>query len=487
MAAFQSRPGRYSIKVRLAPGPEGRPTRALPAGLTKEQADERDATLARLIPALRAAGQESLIERVVDELVTCSQEEWPRLVSYVESKLVTGVRAPIRDLSTVQQIGERWTSGALALQYPDHIKKKTSSKDDRIRLERYVYPHIGDLPMEAVTLDHVEAVMGAIPANKSAGTRRQIAQVLRRLLGLAVYPLRILAVQPIPRGFLPKPTKAAFFWLYPTEEVLLLGDKRIPIERRLAYGILCREGMRASDLAGLVWEELDLVRGVINLGVHKTSAHTGARSWVLRPDTAEALRWWRQQVKGRGQVLPISLEHLAVQLRRDLGRLPVRRELVVGQAGRRRLRGHDLRGSFVTVALAQGKSEAWVTDRTGHTTSSQLAAYKRAARSAAELHLGDWRPLLGALPETASTPKPVYGGGNPTPSGSLRKRLQKEILAAVRKEGLEPPRREASEPKFSPSPLSLANLRKNATRIFALQRPGDTQETAPLCLAEGWL
>lgn len=486
MAAFQTRPGRYSIKVRLAPGEEGRFTRELPAGLSKEQADERDSTIARLLPALRAAGQEALIERVVEELVTCSQEEWPRLVSYVESKLVTGVRAPIRDLSTVQQIGERWTSGELARQYPDHIKKKTSSQDDRIRLERYVYPHIGDLPMEAVTLDHAEAVMAAIPANKSAGTRRQIAQVMRRLLALAVYPLRILAAQPIPRGFLPKPTKAAFFWLYPTEEALLLGDKRIPLERRLAYGILCREGMRASDLAGLLWEELDLVRGVLNLGVHKTSAHTGARSWVLRPDTAEALRWWRRQVKGRGKVLPISLEHLAVQLRRDLGRLPVRRELVVGQAGRRRLRGHDLRGSFVTVALAQGKTEAWVTDRTGHTTSSQLAAYKRAARSAAELELGDWRPFLVSLPETASAPKPVYGGGNTAPSGSLRKRLWKAILAAVRKEGLEPPRREASEPKFVQNPKIAGIFEVFTPSISASPLTVDIRETAPLCLAEGW-
>lgn len=57
MAAFEVRPGRYSIKVRLAPGPDGRPTRALPAGLSRGEADERDVTIARLVPALQEAAE----------------------------------------------------------------------------------------------------------------------------------------------------------------------------------------------------------------------------------------------------------------------------------------------------------------------------------------------------------------------------------------------------------------------------------------------
>lgn len=138
------------------------------------------------------------------------------------------------------------------------------------------------------------------------------------------------------------------------------------------------------------------------------------------------------------------------------------------------------------MALAQGKTEAWVTDRTGHTTSSQLAAYKRAARGAAELELGDWRSLLVSLPETASAPKPVYGGGNSRPSEPLRKRLWKAILAAVRKEGLEPPRREASEPKFSQSLKIPGFFDKIATGFGPPSLSVDTQKTAPLCLAAGW-
>jgi hypothetical protein len=63
------------------------------------------------------------------------------------------------------------------------------------------------------------------------------------------------------------------------------------------------------------------------------------------------------------------------------------------------LRAHDLRGTFVTIKLALGKSEAWITDRTGHTTSVMLYRYKRAARTAAELQLGDFAQLHEAIPE----------------------------------------------------------------------------------------
>lgn len=63
------------------------------------------------------------------------------------------------------------------------------------------------------------------------------------------------------------------------------------------------------------------------------------------------------------------------------------------------LRAHDLRGGFVTVALANGKTEAWVTDRTGHTTSAMIYTYKRAARTHRELKLGTFAPLHEAIPE----------------------------------------------------------------------------------------
>src|SRR5882672_3426670 len=66
-----------------------------------------------------------------------------------------------------------------------------------------------------------------------------------------------------------------------------------------------------------------------------------------------------------------------------------------------RLRAHDLRGTFVTLSLANGKTETWVMDRTGHQSSGMVNEYRQAARSAAELNLGPLAPLDEAIPELA--------------------------------------------------------------------------------------
>jgi hypothetical protein len=40
-----------------------------------------------------------------------------------------------------------------------------------------------------------------------------------------------------------------------------------------------------------------------------------------------------------------------------------------------------LRATFITVALANNRTETWVMDRTGHESSAMLARHRRAARS----------------------------------------------------------------------------------------------------------
>jgi hypothetical protein len=108
------------------------------------------------------------------------------------------------------------------------------------------------------------------------------------------------------------------------------------------------------------------------------------------------------------------------------------------------LRVHYLRGSFVTVALANGRSESWVSDRTGHRSSQMLARYKRAARTAEELHLGDWTPLDVALglAKGVTTSGGGGGGNGPrttrlprTPRAARRDRSRDRV---ARPKGLEP-------------------------------------------------
>jgi len=68
------------------------------------------------------------------------------------------------------------------------------------------------------------------------------------------------------------------------------------------------------------------------------------------------------------------------------------------------IRLHDLRATFVTVSLANGKTEQRGSDRTGHKSSQMIALYTRQARTWSELGLGTVSPLDALLPEYEASP-----------------------------------------------------------------------------------
>lgn len=82
----------------------------------------------------------------------------------------------------------------------------------------------------------------------------------------------------------------------------------------------------------------------------------------------------------------------------------------VGTEGRP-IRVHDLRATFVTVSLATGRTETWVADRTGHTSSVMINRYRRAARSLAEMGIGTLRPMHTAIPELSVIAREGQSGG----------------------------------------------------------------------------
>jgi integrase len=52
--------------------------------------------------------------------------------------------------------------------------------------------------------------------------------------------------------------------------------------------------------------------------------------------------------------------------------------------GRQRIRAHDLRATFVTISLPTGKTETWISDRTGHRSHEMIETYRRRSRT--------WKP-----------------------------------------------------------------------------------------------
>ena len=295
---------------------------------------------------------------------------------------------------TFVELGEAWTTGAIAAAHPDQVRRKRSADKDAERL-LVLCKTIGRVPVASLTLADAKLAMASLPQGLASATRRQYAQIIARLMALAVYPLELIPVNPIPRGFLPRVTRTkATAWLYPAEDARLLACEAVPLGRRVLYGVLAREGLRCSEALGLKWGALDLDRGVVRLDANKTD---DPRAWALTPGVPEALAQWRE-LSGSGALVFLvdNAGRLAESFRADLARAGIdRAELFDRTPARVPIRVHDLRATFVTLSLAAGRSETWVSDRTGHRSSVMINTYRRAARTAAELGLGE----LGALDE----------------------------------------------------------------------------------------
>ncbi len=366
----------------------------------RESAEARTGLLANFAKRLREAKREDVTLQLLDHAATLENHKLDDVRRAVDL-IVQGkvVRTREGNAPTVRELGERWTRGDLAREYPDHVKAKRSAEHDRGRLEMYVYPVIGNIPIDKLTLEHAQLVMRGVPIDLAAGTRRQVAQLLHRLCAMAVFPMCLRQTNPLPRGFLPKvgPDKAKG-WIYPDEDAQLIGSSAVPLEWRMFYGFLHREGTRRSEAGALTWSDIDLERGVVVLDENKTN---DPRAWALSPGVSEALCTWRELRARKGEDVgddarvfvdeegePIS-GRMADQYREHLRAAGIARPVLFEQSkSRQRVRLHDTRATFVTVSLANGRSEAWVQDRTGHKSSTMIAKYRRAARMALEVGMG---------------------------------------------------------------------------------------------------
>ncbi|HKQ71865.1 MAG TPA: tyrosine-type recombinase/integrase [Polyangiaceae bacterium] len=414
----------FETRLRFGKGQRGR----FVIKVADEALAERRATkLQELASMLTASGRTTEAPIILRKGAEVSSEkDFADVVKFAEGLCSeTGKRKAAKALTTFGQLADRWTTGALHREYPDHVGEKKTKALDKTRLEAIKAIPVdsgakfGDLPLPSVSLDHCTLIMANLPASaKRPATRRQYAQLLHRVLELAVFPCRLIGASPLPRGFMPKVgSPPGFSYLYPDEEAALMAalESAVPLARRLLWGFLCREGCRTGEATDLrIGVDVDLDKGVIRLDENKTD---DPRAWALNPAVVRALAAWAKFREAKpGDFLfvdeaglPFDNQKLAGQLRVDLKAAGVTRtELFENGKNTRKLRAHDLRGTFVTLSLAEGKSETWVMDRTGHTTSAMLQRYRRAARSASELALGPLHPLTFAIPEIRAL---LRGGG----------------------------------------------------------------------------
>jgi integrase len=393
-------------------------------------AEHRKEVLAGIVRTLADAGKDVHAEALCRQAAIGDERTVTGVLRIVEG-LVAGcekpVGAPTRTTTssanevTFKDVSEMWTSGDLAKRFRRRVKD-VGHAENISRLERYVYPieyqgkSIGATPMREFTLDQADYVVGR--PEVPDGSLRHVAQLISRICKLAAYPLRAIQRSPLPPGWLPpKNDSKEKTFLFPDEEATFQRNTKVPLVRRLLVGFCAREGPRKENAVTIEWSDLALDHAGAAMIVLDVTKNGRGGSWVLDPGTAEALRRWRKICpsdryvfpaaalpyhRKRNADAPLYVDHLADQLRDALLEAGVKRaQLFKRSAHRIPLRAHDLRASFVTLALATGKTEDWVTTRTGHGSSQMVAAYRRQAKTAAEANLGWFTPLHEIIPELA--------------------------------------------------------------------------------------
>jgi integrase len=455
-------PGR-GYRKRLRYG-KGLRARFLIATLDEATAERRGVRLQELANLLARSGHSADAPTVLTKAASATNDQ--DFNGYVKvGEMLAGKPIESRKAEkTFQALGEDWTSGRLHAKWPDHVKVKRSADLDEGRLE-FLYKTIGKIPLSDFKLEDAERAMAALDPDLSSATRRQYAQLISKLLKLAVYPCKIIDRSPLPLGFLPTVHGARVTaCLYPDEDAALLAwspeqakaqgvlttRPGVPLLFRVLYGFLAREGLRLSEALGLRWKDVDLVRGGVTLDTNKTD---DPRSWALSPGVAEALKAFKpDEADGEWMIFAGVPENRAAEtFRAHLAAAGIdRHELFEETKVRRPIRVHDLRATFVTLSLANGKSESWVSDRTGHKSSVMINRYKKGARKASELGLGGLASLVDAIPELRA--RALAQAGTRSPSGvgqrvgqadgpAIPSNAKSSRFDAVPRDGIEPPTR----------------------------------------------
>jgi integrase len=414
----------------------------LPHALDEEQALERAAVLSEQARLLRKAGKaETMAARSLLTAMGAEAELGPEAFAVV-ARLCGATGDPLAARGggmTFKQLGEKWTSDELSTDYPDSVPRK-QSEHDKTRLE-YLYKvdvggvRLGDVALTRFTLEHGEAVKRNLPKTaKSRATRRHYLQVVRRVLELAVYPCRVIKVNPLPKQFLPRIGAQPVHSNLHTDELATLlafdgkGDNgTVPLCFRVLWGFLAYEGCRLSEALQLRFGAgLDLERGSVTLDRSKTQR--ACYSWALDAGTVRALKRWKE-LRGAKDGQAVFVDEagkeftgngrFAELVRAHLKAAGVKRAALFSSTETQgRFREHDLRTTFVTLNLAglgpsaTRQTEAWISERTGHKSSLMIQRYRSQASTEAQLKTKPLAPLDRAVPEL----RPALRG--PSPTGS---------------------------------------------------------------------
>jgi hypothetical protein len=195
---------------------------------------------------------------------------------------------------TVERWGEKWLL----------TRDNRDQRNDESRLRMHVYPAIGDLPLADVEPRHLAAMAKQWQA-RAPRTRRNIYSVLKAMFrDAAIEGLIKREADPciLTHRQLGKIRDAPTFRRrearFSREELeALVGDERVPQDRRVWYALLGIGMLRTGEAAGLRWSKIEpatpLSRIVIDASYDGATKTDTARHVPAHPTLAGILAEWR--------------------------------------------------------------------------------------------------------------------------------------------------------------------------------------------------
>ena len=287
----------------------------------------------------------------------------------------------------VTKVGKYTIGQWMEVWFQDYAKIKvrpSSHQTYQGYIHNHIRPNIGEIPLEKLTsldlqkfykklltqgrVDRVEAK--GQPKGLSAKTVRNIHQILSSALKLA-QEQRLILTNPAEGCALPRVEHQEMKTLTTVQLASFFREARESGVFELYYLELAT-GLRRGELLGLKWEDIDLDRGdlrvrrqisringeVVEAPLKTKNAY---RTLPLAEDTVSVLKEQRRKVGNSPWVFPspnggpISPDSVLHMLHRVLKR-----------AGLPKVRFHDLRHTFATLALQNGVDVKTVSGMLGH-------------------------------------------------------------------------------------------------------------------------
>ena len=284
---------------------------------------------------------------------------------------------------TFQEVAEMWLDGEIFKEYEGvKVRGKLGLKQARAKLRTYAFPVIGPLPINRVGVQEVKNVVDYARKTGKLGELSivNLWDLCRRVVSLAQSPLNLIDRNPLTKDHRPKAKGRKGAQLTPTDDAQLMSCKKVSLHDRIWWGMLAREGTRVGELAALKWSALTR-DGLLNVWHSKTQRWT---QWELDESTIRALLLYRKLCgdppADSPMFRPSRLSAMAIHFRNDLktaGLADERPELWIDDDKQRHVVSHSLRALFITVALAGGKHDEFLRQRTAHSSERMQEHYKK--------------------------------------------------------------------------------------------------------------